>query len=162
MQNTGTCCSGRGWWRGKGSRYSRYMHNPQFYVSGKRSMHRYSAFILIWFIWYISQFRSLLLDGPLPSPLSLWSKWASTKDNQILQHPMLGDHELRFSWDDLAGKMIMELAKLRGRVGKIHNLGDIINTEVKSMESLSLYLSTFTAFHYISQPDTSSLSAIKW
>ena len=30
------------WWRGKCSRHSRHMRNPQFYVSGKRPMGAYS------------------------------------------------------------------------------------------------------------------------
>ena len=54
---TGSLTSGFLWrrWRGKRSRHSRRMHNPQFYVSGKRSIAGKSSrpwHIVISHMWY--------------------------------------------------------------------------------------------------------------
>ena len=46
----------KSWWRGKQSRHSRRMRNPQFYVSGKRPLAR-----LIWY-WNVSYFLKHMLN----------------------------------------------------------------------------------------------------
>ena len=64
---------------------------------------------------------------------------APAKGNQISQHLLLRCHELRLSWDDHTGRMVMQLAKLRDKICKIHTISRLSMQE-SSEWSLFLYL----------------------
>ena len=64
-------------WRGKRSRHSRHMRNPQIYVSGKRFMEMIS--ILLAFLWEESTGYKWITLTKGPMMLSVWTSY-STND----------------------------------------------------------------------------------
>ena len=134
----------------------------------------YSAQILICFVLFLAYiFPCLKSSMGWVGALQLWNgsvafnychsdqKEAAAKDNAISQHPSLVGQALRFHRDDHTGRTVIELAKLTDQLDKTHNNVKIIKSGIKWRGSLFVYASTFTAFHSISTPDASSLSATR-